>query len=755
MALFFGVALYVRIVLPYNNVFSGGFVKFNGTDAYYYMRIVDNLIHNFPTLNKFDPYLLYPNGMQLITTPFFSYLLAGTSWIIGFGSPSAHTVQVVCAYLPAILGGLTIIPVYFVGRTLFNKWAGIIGAGLIAFFGGDFLSRSTLGATDQHVAETLISTTAIMFLIMAIKSLNGASIKFGDLKSKKSIKPLIYCSLTGIFLGLYIITWQGALMFVFIFLAYFVVQFFVDYFKGKSVNYLCIAAVISFVLATIIYLVSMQSSNLVTYSMVLAILIPVALTILSWLLKKYKLKSFLYPTIAIGGGLLAFFAFYLVSPTILTSITGSLNIFVWQIGSTISEMQPFLFPNNQFTFSLAWLEFTTSFFISLIAIGIIIYSLVKRDDNGKMLLVVWSLITLAATLAQRRFAYYYAGNIAILTGYCSWLIIKYIDFRKKSKVPIQTKKRGKRSKQAKPASKNKGYSGNALGYTLSVLIIFFGIFFPNISSTVEVTTKEYYGPSIAWCETLTWMKNNTPDPFGNPNFYYALYQDPKPGQSYTYPASAYAVTSLWDYGYWITEIANRIPTSNPATGFRGESSLFLAQDETTANSLMDKWNSKYLLVDYKIANINIDLSAIAEDIGGKLEDYGDVYYNSSGGTLSPVILYYPKYYQSLVVRLYNFDGAQIFASKPMVVNYEIKQLPNGTPYNSIISLQTFDTYEKAANFVASQKTGLYKLVSDDQFSSPIPEEKLSHYDLIYSSHETINYSTEGNVSEVKVFDYKR
>ena len=58
LAFFLGVALYFRIALPYDQVFAGEWIKFTGVDAYWHMRIVDNLVHNFPHLNSFDPYML-------------------------------------------------------------------------------------------------------------------------------------------------------------------------------------------------------------------------------------------------------------------------------------------------------------------------------------------------------------------------------------------------------------------------------------------------------------------------------------------------------------------------------------------------------------------------------------------------------------------------------------------------------------------------------------------------------------------------
>ena len=66
LALFFGIALYLRVYLPYDQVFSGEWIKFTAPDAYYHMRLVDNLVHNFPHLMSFDLYMTYPGGQQVV-----------------------------------------------------------------------------------------------------------------------------------------------------------------------------------------------------------------------------------------------------------------------------------------------------------------------------------------------------------------------------------------------------------------------------------------------------------------------------------------------------------------------------------------------------------------------------------------------------------------------------------------------------------------------------------------------------------------
>jgi len=121
-------------------------------------------------LNTIDPYLLYPVPMSLGIERFFDYFLAALIWIAGLGSPTQHTVNLIGVYLPAILGALVVIPVYFIGKTLVNRWVGVLAAGLIAFSPGEFLGRSIIGQADHHVLEVLCSTITMLFIILAVQS---------------------------------------------------------------------------------------------------------------------------------------------------------------------------------------------------------------------------------------------------------------------------------------------------------------------------------------------------------------------------------------------------------------------------------------------------------------------------------------------------------------------------------------------------------------------------------------------------------
>ena len=229
------VALWLRVALPFSQVFVGDWVKLTGVDAYYYMRLVDNLMKHFPQLTQFDPYLKYPGGWVTGSSPdFFAYFTGGIIWLLSLGKAGQHTVDIIAVYIPPALAVLTILTAFIIGRSLGSKWLGLLAAGLLAIIPGEFLSRSLLGYTDQHIAEVFFSTGMMMFVFMSIKQ--GEGKRLGEMAGggwRGIGKPLIYGLLSGLFLGLYLVTWAGALLFVMILFIYIVVQAVIEHLRGR------------------------------------------------------------------------------------------------------------------------------------------------------------------------------------------------------------------------------------------------------------------------------------------------------------------------------------------------------------------------------------------------------------------------------------------------------------------------------------------------------------------------------------------
>ena len=103
-------------------------------------------------------------------------------------------------------------------------------------------------------------------------------------------RPVIYSLLAGIFLAIYLLSWQGALLFVFIIATYFIIQFIIDHLKRRSTDYLCLVGVIFFLVALLIFLPASPGA-LYSVSLVIALLIPLALSGVSRLMAGRRLRK--------------------------------------------------------------------------------------------------------------------------------------------------------------------------------------------------------------------------------------------------------------------------------------------------------------------------------------------------------------------------------------------------------------------------------------------------------------------------------
>ena len=781
LALSVGISLYLRIYLPYDQVFTGDWIKYTGIDAYFHMRLIDNFVHNFPQLTGFDPYFIYPGGGGVGTVRFFEWLLGGITWVVGLGSPTQHTVDIVGVYFPAVLGALIVIPVYFIGRELFNRWAGVIAAGLIAIIPGELLGRSILGFTDQHVAEVLFTTVVFLFLVLAIKAARQRQMTFNHLRQRDwaSIRrPLVYSLFAGIFMGIYLLTWIGALLIAFTICFYFVIQFIIDHLKRKSTDYLCLIGVVFFLIAIIMFLPA-SSRGFYRISMFLALLLPLVLGVTSWFIARRGMRPIYYPLTLLGLGAVGIGIFYAINSSLFLGMVNQFAIFVpSETLRTTIEAQPLLFPQGKFTTQIAWGNFSTGFYLSFISLGFLIFYLIrKRGDAEKTLLVVWSVVILATALGQRRFAYYFAVNVALLTGYLSVLIyyvIRYIidylssrstDYMSWQALELadfeglatQATASSTRAERKGVKLKERQVVRPAIHYSsiiLWVIVIFFLVLFPNISPAVNTAKQARFAPTDAWMSSLSWLEENTPEPFSDPDAYYKLYEQPQPDESYNHPESAYGVLAWWDYGYWITRIAHRLPNANPSQApapITKVASFLLSQDEDSAVEVRKELDASYVIIDYQTATGKF--WAVVTWLGREPSEFIDIYHKIQGNKGIPVIYFHPEYYRSLSVRLYNFDGKAVTPENTTVISYQEKVSQEGIRYKQIISEEKFDSYEKAEDYVLSQESGNYKIVGNNPFVSPVPLEALKQYQLIHSSQEAVASQDAGAIPEVKIFEF--
>ncbi len=744
LALFFIISLFLRIIPPFRQIFTLLGVKFAMNDAYYHMRLIDSLVYNFPNFSYYDPYFVFPGTTVIGGAHFFDWLVAVIAWVAGLGSPTQATIDIAGVYVPPIMAALLVIPVYFIGKSIFNKWVGLVGAGLIAILPGEFLGRSILGAADHHVAEVLFSTTAIMFLILAIKSVSAK-------------RTRVFTALAGLFMGVYLLTWLGGLLFILIICLYLVVQIVSNHLRGVS------SARIATIVATMFGITFLMNySNILPKEVLLvlglSVILPVGLATLSWFMLKKRWHRMAFPSAITVSGVLVLGAINWLYP----SFTSYLSMFLpsGSTAATTLELQPMLFPQGQFTWAILWGNFTTTAILAPIALVILFRKAIKNKgkDEAMLLLVIWSAAMIALMLNQRRYAYYAVVNMSLLTAYVSCLIVSLVvKWSIRAPTPKRKESKKARRKQAKRGDVAVRSRPVSTSYFLPVLIgvtLLLTLVPTNLAASLQTAKAATFTPSSAWQSAMLWMQDNTPEPFGADiygNYLPLLAKDTLEGevvqetlvvQGRQYPdylaspTPNYTVSAWWDYGYWITRIGHRVPNANPAQNVEAVkriADLFLSEGDDYRGQA-EALKSRYIVLDSPISLGKF--YAIASWGDKDASDYLGYYRIQYGEGYRTILLFYPAYYRTLVSRLYNFDGKAVVPDRTVVITYR---------GSDVLEAREYADYREAQEYV--DLTPGTRIVSADPRISAVPLEKMD-YELVYGSEELVN-----GIPEIKIFEY--
>lgn len=649
-------AIYLRVSVPWPTVFKSDSVRYTTVDAYFHMRLVDNLMVNYPHLISYDPYLNYPGSTSLAgVKPAWPFVIATPALALdktaqALGTTLPYPAQdIVGAFMPVLLGLLALIPIFYTARLIFNKTVGYLAIAIAAVLPGEYLSRTILGSTDYHALEILFMATTALWAFALLKA--------RTLKARLGYGALFLA--TGL---AYYYTWEGAPLLLFI------------------------AAGVGFVYTLYHYPRTRLPIAILS-------LIPLALTV-------YYITSIDSFRTALPGPLVDLWA-------------RGYDMFAWHTNTATSEEMSLLFRYSNLTLAAPWTYFGFTFYIALIATGLLAYRVHRYRRALDITLLVWSLVTLAMTLSMRRFAYYYFINIALLNAFFFYATAQTI--------------------------KNKGAYSWFTGLFIAVLITV-----PCARAGLDVAGQSYATLTDDWYAACKWLKTKTPDPFireGGHIAYDTNYDNARPYNKAGLTPT-YTVLSWWDYGYWLLREAERVPIAHPGGGMRQSAAWFLAaqsEEEASHNyqyldiKTEDYTRARYVVVD--VQTVTTKFYAIPQHVYQNMTEYmettGITYRKTPGaaGTeLKPYMLFYPAYYYSMAVRLFNFDGRAYQA--PGTVVAEIEDKPT---YREIINIYDAPNFTAAQAFINGQ-TGsgrTYRLGGTDPFVSPVDLGALKNYKVAY------------------------
>jgi oligosaccharyl transferase (archaeosortase A-associated) len=719
LAVFGVLGFLVRTAFLIDKVFVDGAVNYQDSDAWYHMRLIENLTRNFPHRSPVDPYLAA--DAPVVSVPLlFDLIVSGVAWVIGLGAPSPRTVEVVGALTPPIMGGLTVVVVGLIGGRLFNRRVGFLAAGLLAIAPGQFLARSVIGFTDHHVAEALL--TALTLLAV-----------FAALEEGPPRRRLLTALLAGAALAAYLLTWSGGALLVFVLCVWAAMQLVLDDLRGTGVDR--VGPVVLPMLAVALLLVfAFQDRGLWRFEIQLTSVVAGLAGVAALVGVGHALRRLGAPRGALTAcvvvlGALGVVAFVWLAPDLTARIGGDLQRFrPGQTGFTVSEIRPLFFMTGAFSAVVPLAVFGPGFFVGLIALGWLGWRALRTAEPRLLLLMTWSLAMYAATLGQNRFGYYLALGLALLSG---WMAALVLDWAWAPPRPPRTRADERRARAQGPRD-----AWQQRAWRIGAVAVLILVVYAPSAVIAYPMAKNNLGLSSGYRASLEWLRRNTPQPFGADDYYYARY---RAGDT---PRPAYTVMAWWDYGYEIIRLGRRVPVANPTqSGADIAGRFFTALDEGEAVKVLDQTHSRYVITHAEVpilprgGLVQGKFETLAAWAGNDIAQYWETFLTKDPqGGLGPLVLFHPAYYRTMVVRLYVFGAQAVVPNdSTYVITYAERPNPDGTKGKEILESRRFKTYEAAVAWIDRMGHTGRTIVGLDPKQTPVPLEALTRFRLVHES----------------------
>lgn len=637
------LALAIRL-LPVLYDLAGGRVLFSGLDSYYHMRRIMYTVYHFPSTNVFDSYVNYPAGFFIYWPPLFDQLAAGLSLMVGLGRPDVSTIELVSSLVPALVGVCSIIPLYYIVKDIMGRYAAMIGAFAMAIMPGSVF-QSLFGGVDHHGLEVLLSLTMFLFFMRAVSSARTEKLDLLNLAAHKT--PLIYATLAGVTMASMVFAWDGAPIFIGIIVAYAFLQYAYDaYYKDDSLYLTAVGSVSALIALVLVapvaatgfwgsgfHVTAVAISWFHIFFLLAVLAFFLATGTISTALEKRKAPWYALPAVDIGVACVASLAILLLAPGFIAGIGEGLTFLVGgsKVLSTVQEIEPLFSSGGGLSLAAPWAFFSTAMVLSVLGLVAFLLAIWGRKlRHVELFLLAWTVIVLVLGLLQKRFVYLLAVNVSIFTAYAMYAGLDLAGLGQwLGTQNDNTKKRKSRSASMTPA---------LAMMAAAALLLMAPLLFNSVG--LALTPSSYVED---WNDACTWVKGHTPAT----SFLYTADEGTHP---------EYGIMSWWDYGNYILYKAERPAIANNfQTGIDSASHFFIAQDEASANKIMDACNARYVMLDLRMGSPYAGVQGgIFRSMPYLAGDDPASYYKRSNASSRLTVS--QKYNNTMYARLFDLDG---------------------------------------------------------------------------------------------------
>lgn len=761
LLLLFMLLAFLLRVLPVFTLAGDDTRLFYDSDTYYNLRQIELMVNAFPQYPWFDPMTAFPTGKVIDWGPLFPMLAAVLCLLTG-ATARESLVPVAMLVVPLLAACMVPLTYLLATRLWNNRGAGLVAAGLISVISLHYFTQTYYGIVDHHAAEVVFSTFFVLAYIAAL----GEECRT-PVTSRENSRFIGFCLLSGICFFLALAVMPTVLLFAAIVAAFTFIQAVPGVSRDQFFDRIVVLNTVCFVTAAVLYLVLLMQNTALsvsTYSLgpAAALLALVAGTLALYALTRIFGTNRAGIGLALGGLCCAGLILLFINPPFIAPFRNAALIMLSQqtTWSTVLEMQPW-------TWEVAWSSYNGLLLVSGTGLILLVLSvLVKRDRPEQVFLLVWTVAVLFLTIQHRRFEIYLPVIAALLSAYCILRCFRYIPVdsirdRLGLLAPVQPedpalpgdkaagpekKRKSRGSSRTSPAGSGRSLAtAYRIGAVALIILVVPVSVVLSVAQDYSVVSELHDHQKIpaAWMEITGWLGNRTPAVGID---YYASYTSP-----FTYPAGSYGIIANWDKGHWITFFSRRIPVTNPfqdnLAGTQGVAAYFVSSNEKTADSLLSKLGGRYIVTDTKMEIMSIFNLLKWRDADTDENAYHKWFLSPDPQNPSHYRMtwfYDDAYYQTMIVRLHQFDGSLTLPSEVSLLDYQVRSMPapgvtsEYTGNAPVITNKSIITGEEAERVRGSSGEGIDGrngiIILSDRADRPVQQvDALRHYRLVHES----------------------
>jgi len=502
----------------------------------------------------------YPDGLEMSSSlPILPMTAAIIYGVITFLGANVDLMSL-CSILPAILGTISVLILYLLGKDMGGKSVGLFSALFLAL-APSFLQRSALGFFDT---ETVGVLGLLLFVFLFLRAIE---------ETRPLRSSLLYSLFAGAALAWFTLGWGAAyfmmgLISVFVLVLLLLKRYSQRLLIGYSVSFgLALFVATKFPVIGLRYL---TSAPIIAIAGVFVLLVLAEVLRNNISMRTKTMLSIASLAVIVGGFTIVWQLGY------LTDIAGK---FISVIDPFVRAATPLLESVAEHRIS-SWGNIYFDIGISILFFIAGLYFAVRNPTNRNVFLLIFAVTSLYFAASMVRLLVIFAPAFSLLASIGILGILKpfHTLLRETSQIGLKTKRKLERV--------SREYSGIAI-FLVFILMVTNLAFAPQSGGMPRVYGQAYAPITISaaslpivpsqqvptWLNMLSWTKNNL--------------------------QSTDVVCSWWDYGYWLTLMGNVTTLADNATvnttQIENVGFIFMG-NETQALKMLKLYDAKYILV---------------------------------------------------------------------------------------------------------------------------------------------------------------